>query len=58
MNKTRPIGKHRTKRPDGIEDDAWVEDDGVSMDIPESRYRERGYEPKFEDLPWLDQEGK
>lgn len=35
-----------------MEDDAWVEDRGIGMDIPESLYRTRGYEPPFDDLPW------
>ena len=37
-----------------MEDDVWVEDAGVGMDVPESLYRERGYEPAVEKLPWKD----
>ena len=35
-----------------MEDDVWIEDAGVAMDIPESRYIDRGYEPPLETLPW------
>lgn len=50
----RPVGIHRTKQPDGMEDDALVENGGISLDIPESVYRARGYLPDFDDLPWYD----
>jgi hypothetical protein len=35
-----------------METDVWIEDGGMSMDIPESLYRARGYEPDFDSLPW------
>ena len=47
-------GIYRIKRPRGIEDDAHVEDAGTDMPLPESIYRQRGYEPPFDDLPWSD----
>jgi hypothetical protein len=25
------------------------------LDVPEDRYRERGYQPPFNELPWLDE---
>jgi hypothetical protein len=34
-----------------MEDDAWVSDGSIEMDVPESRYRENGYEPPFDGLP-------
>jgi hypothetical protein len=48
----RPRGIYRTKRPAGMEADAWVEDGGIGMDVSESLYRARRYEPDFDSLPW------
>jgi hypothetical protein len=48
----RPRGIYRTKRPAGMESDAWVEDGGIGMDVSESLYRARRYEPDFDSLPW------
>ena len=47
-------GIYRTKNPEGMEDDAQVKDvnGGSDMPLPESLYRERGYSPPFDDLPW------
>lgn len=50
----RPKGMYRTRRPLGIEDDVWLDDGGIAMDIPESLYRSRGYEPDLDSLPWKD----
>jgi len=49
-------GIYRIKRREGIQDDAWVDSGcGVSMCMPETRYRREGYLPPFDGLPWLGQ---
>jgi hypothetical protein len=30
-------------------------DEHQELDMPEDRYRERGYEPSFDNLPWKDE---
>ena len=45
-------GKYRTRGIDGKTDTAFVKDRSISFDIGERLYRERGYLPAFEDLPW------
>ena len=55
MNKVRPTGRYRIKRPEGMEDDVRTEDSGISGLVSESRYRARGYLPKFDDLPWKEE---
>lgn len=47
-----PIGTHRIKNPEGIEDGVWITDGGVGFEVPESRYLANGYEPPIETLPW------
>lgn len=47
----RPIGRHRMKHPEGLEDGVWVTA-GTSFQVPESAYLEQGYEPALETLPW------
>jgi len=49
-------GIYRIKRPEGMEDEAQVQDvnGGTDMPLPESRYRECGYQPPFDALPWQD----
>ena len=49
-------GIYRIKRREGVEDDAWVAGCGVSMCLPETRYRREGYLPPFDDLLWLGQD--
>lgn len=34
--------------------DVRVDDDGISVPVEESLYRNRGYEPSVDDLPWRD----
>ena len=52
--KTLRRGIYRIKTPEGMEDDAQVEDvdGGSAMPLPESVYRQREYEPPFDKLPW------
>lgn len=49
-------GIYRIKNPAGMEDDAQVRDanGGSEMPLGESLYRERGYSPPFDELPWRD----
>src|SRR5437899_4142526 len=44
-------GTHRVKNP-GLEDGVWITDGKNGFEIPESRYRENGYKPRVEELPW------
>ena len=50
-------GIYRVKNPEPFEDDAQVEDvnGGSSMPLSESVYRERGYDPPFDELPSSDE---
>jgi len=51
MQSSLRVGVYRVINPAGMENDAIVDDGSVSMPIPESLYRERGYKPDFDDLP-------
>jgi hypothetical protein len=51
-------GKHRTRGVDGQPDTAFVKDRSVSFDIGERLYRQRGYLPAFDDLPWREDVGR
>jgi hypothetical protein len=33
-------------------------DEHQELDVPEDRYRARGYQPSFEELPWKDEAGE
>ena len=45
-------GKHKTRGLDGKPDLAFVVDKSISFDMGERLYRDRGYMPPFEELPW------
>lgn len=45
-------GKFRTRGIGDRSDTAFVKDRSISFDIDERLYRERGYRPAFDDLPW------
>lgn len=47
-----PRGYYRTRRSDGVEDEAWTEDGEGARYVKESVYRAKGYDPAWEDLPW------
>ncbi len=47
-----PTGKYRTKGVGGLPDSAWVADGGMGFDVDEDLYRQKGYQPPFEQLPW------
>jgi hypothetical protein len=34
------------------EDSVWITDGTAGLQISESRYRDRGYQPPVESLPW------
>ena len=46
-----PYGSHRIKNL-GLEDGVWITDGESGFEIPESRYRDKGYQPPVERLPW------
>jgi hypothetical protein len=52
--KNSPCGLYRIKSPPPDENDVMVED-GPSHLLSETLYREQGYRPPFEDLPWADE---
>lgn len=48
-----PRGIYRERNSWHGQDSAHVKyDEHQELDLPEDRYRERGYQPPFEDLPW------
>jgi hypothetical protein len=47
-------GMHRTHGVAGRPDTAYVKDRSISFDIFERLYRQRGYLPAFDELPWLE----
>ena len=50
-NGTADLWHPRVKNP-GLEDGVWITDGKNGFEIPESRYRENGYKPRVEELPW------
>lgn len=54
--KTLRRGIYKYSNPAPMEADAQVQDvhGGSDMPLPESTYRERGYEPPFDELPERD----
>ena len=51
-------GKYRTHGIGGKSDTAFVKDRSISFDIEERLYRERGYLPAFDQLPWHAGDGR
>jgi hypothetical protein len=47
-------GMYRIPGIDDRPNDVRVDDDGISVPVEESLYRNRGYEPSVDDLPWRD----
>jgi hypothetical protein len=45
-------GIYREKGGWGPQDSAHVTDGTLTMDVSEAKYRESGYQPPFEKLPW------
>jgi hypothetical protein len=52
----RTYGTHRVKNP-GLEDGVWITDGKGGFEIPESTYRDKGYHPPLQRLPWGSPEG-
>ena len=48
-----PRGIYRERNGWGNQHSARVKyDEGQELDVPEERYRARGYQPPFDQLPW------
>jgi hypothetical protein len=51
-----PRGIYRERNGWGDQHSARVKyDEHQELDISESRYRERGYKPSFDELPWKEE---
>ena len=51
-----PRGLYRERNGWGNQHSARVKyDEHQELDLPEDRYRERGYQPPFNELPWRDE---
>ena len=51
-----PRGIYRERNGWGNQHSARVKyDEHQELDLAEDRYRERGYQPPFDELPWLDE---
>ncbi len=47
-----PQGRYRIQGDKGHPSIAFVEIGRIGIEIPEQEYRDRGYEPDFDELPW------
>ncbi|MBA3678068.1 MAG: hypothetical protein H0W74_11820 [Sphingosinicella sp.] len=47
-------GQYRTRGTDELSHTAFVNDRSIAFDIGESLYRWRGYQPPFDELPWVE----
>lgn len=45
-------GRYKTRGTDGGPDLAFVVDKSISFEMGEMLYRNRGYSPPFDQLPW------
>jgi hypothetical protein len=53
-----PRGIYRERKGWGDQDSAHVEyDEHQELDLSEDRYRARGYQPRFDQLPWKEEGG-
>ena len=48
----QPQGRYRTQGEMGKPNTAFVEVGRIGLEISEQEYRDRGYEPAFDTLPW------
>jgi hypothetical protein len=54
-----PRGLYRERNGWNDQDCVRVKyDEHQELDVPEDRYRARGYQPSFEELPWKDEAGE
>jgi len=51
-----PRGVYRERKGWGTQHSVFVDYGTSSMDISEEKYREEGYQPPFEQLPWKGEE--
>jgi hypothetical protein len=52
-----PRGLYRERNGWGSQHSAHVKyDEHQELDLPEDRYRARGYQPPFDQLPWKEEE--
>jgi len=52
----KPRGIYRERKGWGNQDSARVKyDEHQELDVPEDRYRARGYQPPFDQLPWKEE---
>jgi hypothetical protein len=52
-----PRGIYRERKGWGDQDSVRVKyDEHQELDLPEDRYRNRGYQPPFDQLPWKDED--
>ena len=47
-------GQYRSRGADDQSHTAFVNDRSIAFDIGEQLYRWRGYEPGFDELPWVE----
>lgn len=47
-------GEYRKRGADGLTHTAFVNDRSIAFDIGEKLYRQRGYTPSFDELPWIE----
>ncbi len=56
LGRMTPKGLYRERNGWGAQHSARVKyDEHQELDVPEDRYRERGYQPPFDELPWKDE---
>jgi len=51
-----PIGLYRIPMGWGDQHSVLVDYGSERLEISESRYRENGYRPRFDELPWQDED--
>jgi hypothetical protein len=51
----QPQGIERIQNPVGMENDVVVSEGGMILEMPESRYRAKGYQPPCDKLPWREE---
>lgn len=48
----KPEGRYKTQGENGKPNTAFVEVGRIVFELSEQEYRDRGYEPDFDELPW------
>jgi hypothetical protein len=52
-----PRGVYRERNGWGTQDSVFVDYGTAQMDISAEKYRQEGYQPPFEELPWREEGG-